>query len=112
MKLLPGDMLEIVFTMYYSLTLSAIIGGGVATLRNFLCQTVYLSLIFHIERNRSIVVQEKHHHHQRAYGNEREVGAAPYPEIGFFYSFAHVLNGFDRKINDYIPLKRKNLPYF
>ena len=100
MKLLTGDVLEIVLTMNYRLTLGAVIRGGVATLRNLLSQTVDFTLIFHIEGNRGIVVEKKHHHHQRANGNQGEVGAASYPEIGFFYSFAHVLYGFDRPRRD------------
>ena len=69
MKLLAGDVLEIVFTMNYGLTLGAVIGGGVATLGNLLSETVYFTLIFHIERNGGVIVEKKHHHHQGTDGD-------------------------------------------
>lgn len=90
MEVLPGYMLEIVFPMNDRLPLAAIVGRGVATLRNLLREPVYLPLIFHIERDGGIIVEQQDSHHKRAYGYQREMRTAPHPEIGFLYCLAHV----------------------
>lgn len=84
MKPLAGDMLQVGIVVEEVFALAPVEGSGVTLHIDSLRQPVYLAVIFHIQGDRSVLIEKKQHDDESPNDNQREMRPATDPEIRFF----------------------------